>query len=249
MTTVLLGCFFLSVFLMKFISFNKSKNSSISLTDFFLFPPFSTETLKRRTPATLEKIKQTFLKAFAVGIGLVASYFLFYKLSGELQQSTLMRSYLAIIPFYLWSEMGSLATQLIYLPTGYLCPSSLENPLKSKSLSEFWGRRWNTWCEDWLRQVIYTPLRSHRFLAILIVFLFTGLTHELLINLPTFLIIQKNLFGSMIAYFIFQAAGLSLDKTLIKNHAKIQRIFLWVVVLIPSPLVINEGLLRFLRLY
>ena len=62
----------------------------------------------------------------------------------------------------------------------------MEQPLRSQSLSEFWGRRWNTAFRDLTHRFLFRPLtkRLGGTWAVLIGFLFSGLVHDLVISLP-----------------------------------------------------------------
>ena len=119
-------------------------------------------------------------------------------------------------------------------------------PLTAKSLSQFWGRHWNLWIQDWLKDVrcYLAPKKSGLKLAV--AFCFSGIFHEVMCNLPYFLIYGKSYFGTMMAYFLIQACGLWVDKSYLKHRSPVlRRIFLWVLVIGPSPLFINVPLLTF----
>ncbi len=59
-------------------------------------------------------------------------------------------------------------------------------PLASVSVSEFWGRRWNTAFRDLTYRFLFRPLTSQvgARLAILVGFAVSGLIHELVISIP-----------------------------------------------------------------
>ena len=79
----------------------------------------------------------------------------------------------------------------------------------------------------------------------LLPFLVSGLWHEWLFNLPLFLLGGGSFFGSMLAYFILQAGGVWGEKRFLRRAPQaVRRLWLWVFVLGPAPLVINPALLR-----
>lgn len=118
-------------------------------------------------------------------------------------------------------------------------------PLSSPSLSEFWGRRWNLWVQDWIADMGRPFRRSHK-TKILASFLFSGIFHEAMVNLPHWLISGESYFGTMLAYFIIQGAGLYLDKKIFRHRGPfLRRLWCWLVVVLPAPLFINAPLLRF----
>lgn len=60
------------------------------------------------------------------------------------------------------------------------------NPAASRSLGEFWGRRWNLAFHAVAREFVFRPIARRRGAAagILGTFLFSGLLHELLLSVP-----------------------------------------------------------------
>lgn len=75
------------------------------------------------------------------------------------------------------------------------------NPAASRSLGEFWGRRWNLAFHAVARDVIFRPAarRWGAPAAILATFLFSGLVHEALISVPA-----GGGYGLPTAYFMLQ---------------------------------------------
>lgn len=137
--------------------------------------------------------------------------------------------------FYLWSRSGKF--QIHHFP------------ILASSLSHFWGRRWNRWVQDWLKDLNSHFGHSSPLQRIIMTFLISGLFHEIMINLPYWFIFKKSYFGTMMAYFLIQAVGIWLDKSYLKrHHSYLRRLFLWIMVVGPSPLFINKPLLTFLGL-
>ena len=62
----------------------------------------------------------------------------------------------------------------------------MRNPSRSTSLAEFWGRRWNTAFHELAARFTFRPLRRlvGAGTAASLVFLVSGLIHELVISLP-----------------------------------------------------------------
>ncbi|HXH30341.1 MAG TPA: MBOAT family protein [Bacteriovoracaceae bacterium] len=122
-------------------------------------------------------------------------------------------------------------------------------PLKSKSLSQFWGRHWNLWIQDWLKDVRYYLAPKKSGLKLAVAFCFSGIFHEIMCNLPYFIVYQKSYFGTMMGYFLIQATGLWVDKSFLRFRSPLlRRAFLWLLVIGPSPLFINVPLLTFFGL-
>src|SRR5207248_6050770 len=69
---------------------------------------------------------------------------------------------------------------------GVACNPLFRAPLRSTSLGEFWGRRWNLAFAEMTAIGVYRPLTGHvgRTAALFVAFLFSGLLHELAITVP-----------------------------------------------------------------
>ena len=65
-------------------------------------------------------------------------------------------------------------------------PPIMNRPLRSTSVSEFWGRRWNGAFNDLALRLMFRPVarRSGLVMATLVAFAASGLIHELVISLP-----------------------------------------------------------------
>ncbi len=124
-------------------------------------------------------------------------------------------------------------------------PRIHNQPYLSQSLSEFWGKRWNVWVRNWLGYLGKYLAPKRTYLRYFLIFLISGIFHELMVNLPYFLYTGNVLFGSMIAYFMIQFLGICLDKAFLKNVTSLRYIFMWLVLFAPAPLFMNEAVIRF----
>jgi hypothetical protein len=86
----------------------------------------------------------------------------------------------------------------------------MRNPMRSTSLAEFWGRRWNTAFHELATRFTFRPLRSVVGLtgATVLVFLVSGLIHELVISLPA-----RGGYGLPTGYFVVQGLGVAAERT------------------------------------
>lgn len=146
---------------------------------------------------------------------------------------------------YIFTEFMGAFGQLIFYPSKKgVAPIHL-HPLRSKNLGEFWGKRWNFWVRDWLRDVSQFQ-RRNQVKKLLVTFFVSGFFHELLVNLPYFLVYRESFFGNMTLYFAIQGLGLWIEKKfLMKAPTLMRTIFMWMVVILPSPLFLNRPLLLF----
>ncbi len=82
-----------------------------------------------------------------------------------------------------------------------------------------------------------------------VVFFVSGGMHECVINLPLYLVTCRSLFGSMMIYFLIQAPAILFENKFLKRRPVARNVLLWVMVVGPIPLMLNEGMLRVLRLW
>jgi len=87
----------------------------------------------------------------------------------------------------------------------------MEAPLRSKSVSEFWGRRWNGAFNRLALDFVFRPLARWQGIRIatLAAFLVSGLIHELVISLPA-----AGGYSLPTAYFLLQGIGILTERAL-----------------------------------
>lgn len=83
-------------------------------------------------------------------------------------------------------------------------------PVCSRSVSEFWGQRWNTAFRDITHRLLFRPMtaRLGGRAAIAIGFLCSGLVHELVISVPA-----RGGYGGPTVFFLIQAAALFAERS------------------------------------
>jgi alginate O-acetyltransferase complex protein AlgI len=86
----------------------------------------------------------------------------------------------------------------------------MDNPLLASSLSEFWGRRWNTAFRDLTHKFLFRPLarRYGAVSALLWGFVFSGLLHDFVISVPA-----GGGFGGPTLFFLIEAVGMLLERS------------------------------------
>jgi hypothetical protein len=135
---------------------------------------------------------------------------------------------------------------LAWRQAGINATSLMQSPIKSTSLAEFWGRRWNTGFSGPARRYLYRPLveRIGGPGAGLSVFVVSGLLHEAVISLPA-----GGGYGLPTAYFLFQAVMLQLERSRIGRRIGLGRglrgwIFVLVITAGPALLVFHPAFIR-----
>ena len=181
---------------------------------------------------------------------LLAALLLYYRFYWELVGRFRVRglSYFAAPVLLLMGELLAALITLLWLPAGCLVPALHRQPFLARSVADFWSR-WNLWFNNWFRHTIFIPLRHRPVAALLLAFAVSGVIHEWVINVPLYLVSGRALFGSTMAYFLIQGAGVLFERRFFKRNSAFKTLVGWIVVLLPVPLVLNEGLLRTLHLW
>jgi hypothetical protein len=233
------------IFLAKMISLAVEKGQKNHFSLFLFAPLLSFRSMQQILPVG-ELSKNLLPKAGLLWFLLASVYFFLVPLTDHLPWW--ICSYLAVLPFWLLIESIQVAVELLWLLFGYTVPAISNSPLASRSVGEFWGRRWNRLFGDWLYQVCFRPFLRKPCFALFFTFSISALIHELLVSVPLWLTYRKNCFGWMFLYFSLQAAGIAGERKWLRQNPFLKRCFTWVVVLGPVPLILNPGTLLIFHL-
>jgi alginate O-acetyltransferase complex protein AlgI len=95
----------------------------------------------------------------------------------------------------------------------------MSKPILSRSLSEFWGQRWNLGFRQLAHEFIFLPL--HRRLGAaatgFLVFVLSGLIHDLVISVPA-----RAGYGLPTAYFAIQGLGVATERSALGRRLGLQ---------------------------
>jgi hypothetical protein len=156
----------------------------------------------RRVPRPPSK---TWLWAtFETALGACLLWIVARSLPGE---ELFLRGWTGMLGLILLLHFGSFQLiTLVWQTFGVRAEPIMSAPLRSTSLVEFWGKRWNLGFRQLSYELIFRPL--HRALgaeaAGLLVFLVSGLIHDLVISVPA-----REGYGLPTAYFLLQGAGIT----------------------------------------
>lgn len=149
-------------------------------------------------------------------VNVVAGLVLFCIVAPRLLPSQpLLGGWVAMSGIVLWLHFGGLGIiVLLWRFRGRDLLPLMNAPLLATSLSEFWGRRWNTAFRDFAHEQIFRPVcrRWNGQGATLLSFLFSGLIHELAISVPA-----RGGYGLPTAYFLLQYVGVIVEKKATKR--------------------------------
>lgn len=99
---------------------------------------------------------------------------------------------------------------LIYRKAGIAVEPIMRAPIRSESLGEFWGCRWNLAFNKLAYDFGFAPLKKRVGIAwaTLIVFAASGLIHEIVISVPA-----RGGYGLPTVYFLIQGLGILFERT------------------------------------
>jgi len=127
------------------------------------------------------------------------------------QEQPLLRGWIGMFGLILLLHFGAFhLVALLWQSLGIKAEPIMSAPLRSRSLGDFWGKRWNLGFRQLAHELIFRPL--HRKLgadaAGLLVFMISGLIHDLVISLPA-----RGGYGLPTLYFLLQGTGITAERS------------------------------------
>ena len=142
-------------------------------------------------------------------------------------------------------DVVDVGSRLIYETLGIRLPAMQRAPIRSKTLDEFWGRRWNTVVHGWFRRHIFAPLarRGWARLGMGLSFVASVLMHVWVVAAPT----GNRFIVPMGAFFALQGIFTLLERPLRVRHWRSGPARLWTLglVALTSPLFVEPMLVIF----
>jgi Membrane bound O-acyl transferase family len=123
----------------------------------------------------------------------------------------LLRGWTGMLGFVLLAHFGAFKLlALLWWRVGVDAVPIMAAPLRSASLSEFWGKRWNLGFRRLAHDFVFTP--AYKTLGVraagFVVFAFSGLLHDFVISLPA-----RGGFGLPTLYFALQGVGVAIERS------------------------------------
>jgi len=111
---------------------------------------------------------------------------------------------------------------LAWQAAGVAARPIMSAPLRSTSLGEFWGKRWNLGFRQLTHGLVFQPVRKHFGLTVaaLASFLVSGLIHDFVISFPA-----GGGYGLPTGYFLLQGIGVVVERSKVGAHFGIGRGF------------------------
>src|SRR5260370_3425392 len=127
------------------------------------------------------------------------------------ESQDLVRGWIGFFGLIYLLHLGSFhLVALFWHAVGIEAEPIMSKPILSKTLSEFWGKRWNLGFRQLAHDLIFRPLHKRTGVAAagLLVFFASGLIHDLGISLPA-----RGGYGLPTGYFVLQSLGGTLERS------------------------------------
>lgn len=152
------------------------------------------------------------------------------------EQQALIRGWIGLFGLIFLLHFGSFHLIALFWQTmGIDAEPIMSKPILSKTLSEFWGKRWNLGFRQLAHDLIFRPLYKGIGVASagLLVFVASGLIHDLVISLPA-----RGGYGLPTGYFLLQGLGVTLERSTLGKRLGLQRgaaAWIFMVVITAGP--------------
>ncbi|HEV7238542.1 MAG TPA: MBOAT family protein [Thermoanaerobaculia bacterium] len=127
---------------------------------------------------------------------------------------------------------------ILYRRAGWAVNEPFRNPMASRSLTEFWSRRWNVGFSEMIAVVVHRPVRRYagETAGLLASFLASGVLHELAISVPV-----GAGFGLPTLYFLLHGALVGWERKTPRIVSRAWTLF-WLIA--PLPILFHPPFLR-----
>jgi D-alanyl-lipoteichoic acid acyltransferase DltB (MBOAT superfamily) len=178
-------------------------------------------------------LQQWLTAILKTALGILLLWVLARHVSPELP---LVRGWTGLLGLILLLHFGSFHLIALFWQTfGINAQPIMSKPLLSKSLGEFWGKRWNLGFRQLAHEFIFFPL--HRRLGVtatgFLVFVLSGLVHDFVISLPA-----RAGYGLPTAYFMIQGIGVAAERSGVGRRLGLQagvRARIFILILTAGP--------------
>ncbi len=131
---------------------------------------------------------------------------------------------------------------LIFRAMGFAVEKLWDCPVAATSLGDFWGRRWNRIVSGLFREVVFAPVArlAGARVALLAVFLYSGLYHEMVS------VLARSGYGGPTLYFLVQYLGVAAESSrpgrrVLRGRPGLGQAWTLAVVTLPVGLLLHRG--------
>ena len=149
---------------------------------------------------------QWLFAAAKTGLGILLIWFVAHRFA-----SPMLQGWIGMLGLIFLLHFGSFhLIALAWQAFGVDAEPIMRSPISSRSLREFWGKRWNMGFRQLTFDLVFNPLRRPLGVgaATFASFVVSGLIHELVISLPA-----RAGYGLPTVYFAVQGAGVLLERS------------------------------------
>jgi len=152
------------------------------------------------------------------------------------QFQPMIAGWIGMIGFILLVHFGLFQMfALVWQTAGVDARPIMNQPWRAKSVSEFWGQRWNLAFRDLAHEQVFRPLRRMMppAMAMLAAFAISGLIHELVITVPS-----GGGYGGPMFYFVLQGSAVLLERFRIVRQLRLRSsvMRLWTILIVAAPI-------------
>jgi len=180
----------------------------LTLAWFLLWPGLDARAFFERAHANKGKLREWFAAILKLAIGATLLWVIAPRCFTD---NPLACGWVGLIGLGLGLHFGLFhVMSLAWRAAGVNAAHIMNRPLAVRSLAEFWGERWNTGFSIPSRRFLFKPI-ARRFgtgVAFGVVFLVSGLMHDLVISVPA-----RGGYGLPTAYFLLQGAGVLIERS------------------------------------
>lgn len=152
-------------------------------------------------------------------------------------QQALLRGWIGLFGLIFLLHFGSFhLIALFWQSVGIEAQPIMQQPILARSLSEFWGKRWNLGFRQLAHEFVFRPAQRvfGATAAGLLVFLVSGLIHDMVISLPA-----RGGYGLPTAYFLLQGLAVVFERSDFASRIGLRRalpvrFFAWIIAAAPA---------------
>jgi alginate O-acetyltransferase complex protein AlgI len=154
----------------------------------------------------------------------------------------LLRRWVAMVGIVFVLHFGLfLLLSLLWQTAGVSAKPIMDWPVLARSVSEFWGQRWNRAFRDLTHRFVFRPLAARwgPKTALAVGFLLSGMVHDLVISLPA-----RGGWGGPTVFFLVQAAAIFVERSTLGRRIGLMHgmrgwAFTMAVLVVPLPLLFH----------
>jgi hypothetical protein len=228
-------------------------NVGRSLGYLLAWPGMDADTfLDPRVQPDQPRLKEWLWATTKTALGIVLLWVIARRIPAE---QSLLRGWIGLFGLIFLLHFGSFhLVSLFWRTNGISAASIMSSPILSKTLSEFWGKRWNLGFRQLAHEFVFRPLHklTGASVAGLLVFVASGLIHDLVISVPA-----RGGYGLPTAYFVVQGLGVVFERSSLARRIGLQtglpaRIFTLLVTAAPvfwlfHPPFVHRVIIPFMR--